>query len=369
MNALSFKDSSADLHFQMDLTVENLRAYTFIEMRRGETPTVIHQKLQEAGIPNTPSRATVFRWCKDFKEGIRTSLSDEPRSGRPSTSITSENVEAVRQIVTENPRQSLRMIGDKRDCSKDTVRTILTQNLGLKKLCSVWVPHELSVANKKDRIECAASIIKRIDENSMSDCLRYWTTEDETWVTFKGLPTKSENRAWIAPNTPRPRVVLPKLTKKKTMLLVAFTGDGKSNIHATANNETVSSERYINFIKDTGEKWRRLRSSPTRLSELWWQHDNARPHCATQTREFLEKRNVTLIRQSAYSPDMNLADRWLFQHLKKDLRRRDFDSYENVQMEALRLLRSIPQERFQHELERLHAHCTEVIRANGDYVV
>ena len=65
----------------------------------------------------------------------------------------------------------------------------------------------------------------------------------------------------------------------------------------------MTSERYVAFIKVTGEKWRTLRSSPMRLKELWWQHDNARPHVAATTKSFLERREVTVIKQSPFSPD------------------------------------------------------------------
>lgn len=249
----------------MELGKEHYRAYTFIELQRGRTPAEVYEQLQEAHIPGIPSRATVFRWCHDFTDGTRTSLHDQPKSGRPSTSMTEDNIRTIQQSIAADPRQSLRVLAEALGCGKDSVRKILTEQLGLKKLCSVWVPHVLSEANKKDRVEC----VRLMDRNSMEDCLRYWATEDETWVLFHGLPTKEENRAWLPPNASRPRVVLPKLTNQKTMLLLSFTGDGKCNVHAIRPGETVTAERYIQFVHDAGEKWRTLRSAPTRLTQLW----------------------------------------------------------------------------------------------------
>ena len=108
-----------------------------------------------------------------------------------------------------------------------------------------------------------------MDENSIGDCMRYWATEDETWVLFLPFGTEDENKAWIKRHDPKLRVVRPTLTNKKTMLLVAFTGDGKFNVHATCPGDTITSERYIDFLKDVGIKWRNLKSSPTPLSQLW----------------------------------------------------------------------------------------------------
>ena len=44
-----------------------------------------------------------YEWWKRFKEG-RTSVDDDPRSGRPSTSKTDDNVEKVREVIRSNRR-------------------------------------------------------------------------------------------------------------------------------------------------------------------------------------------------------------------------------------------------------------------------
>jgi len=44
------------------------------------------------------SRTQVFEWIKKFKEG-REDIRDDPKSGRPSTAKTQENVEKVARIV------------------------------------------------------------------------------------------------------------------------------------------------------------------------------------------------------------------------------------------------------------------------------
>ncbi|GFV74566.1 putative mariner transposase [Trichonephila clavipes] len=55
-------------------------------------------KLQQAYGDSVLSRAQVFLWFKAFSEG-RESIEDEPRSGRPSVSKTTENVVRVRDLV------------------------------------------------------------------------------------------------------------------------------------------------------------------------------------------------------------------------------------------------------------------------------
>ena len=42
------------------------------------------------------------------------------------------------------------------------------------------------------------------------------------------------------------------------------------------------------------------------------QHDNARTHTPQLTQKYIEGRNTRIIRQPAYSRDLNLCDRYVF---------------------------------------------------------
>ena len=60
------------------------------------------------------SRTCAFEWHKRFKEG-REEVEDEPRSGRPSTSRTEDNIEFVKQMVRADRRLTVQMIAEKQD--------------------------------------------------------------------------------------------------------------------------------------------------------------------------------------------------------------------------------------------------------------
>ena len=57
------------------------------------------------------SRAHAFRWHKMFSEG-RTIFEDEQRSGRPSTTQTSDNTARVRELFGSDRRLTVKMIAD-----------------------------------------------------------------------------------------------------------------------------------------------------------------------------------------------------------------------------------------------------------------
>jgi transposase len=351
----------------MDFTQEHVRFYIYIEWKRGKSAKEIHQQLLESGETNIPSYTTIWRWYAAFSEGSVTAMGDQPRSGRPKSATTTENVQLVSRLITEMPRLSTRELADDTGLSKDTVRRILTHELGLRKVCSTWVPRVLSQVNKENRVHCAQSIIHQLNSNSMDDCLRLWATENETWILFATRGTKEDNKAWLPKGAPKLQVPRSSLTNQKALLLIAFTGDGKFNVEGVPAGATITADVYTKFVHSTGEKWRTLRSSPTRLSELWWQHDNARPHTAATTMEFFQRRKIALISQSPYSPDLNQCDRWINKALKRHCRFLNFTCVDDVVLESLQFCRSITRDRFISELNLLRDHCQKVIDCNGGY--
>ena len=57
----------------MDLSGEHFKAYVFIEMKRGKSPSEIIEQLKESGADNVPGNSAIYLWVKQFKEGTRTS--------------------------------------------------------------------------------------------------------------------------------------------------------------------------------------------------------------------------------------------------------------------------------------------------------
>ena len=85
------------------------------------------------------SRARVFEWHTHFKSG-REDAEDEPKSGRPSTSKTADNIDRVNRMVLGDRRLTVRMIAYDLGMNRETVRTILTDDLGMRKVCAKMVP-------------------------------------------------------------------------------------------------------------------------------------------------------------------------------------------------------------------------------------
>ena len=69
---------------------------------------------------------TVFRWVKAFKAG-KFSVEDDTRPGRPKTSVTKANFAAVKTVVKQDARLSVKDIVSYTGISEGSVQTILNE--------------------------------------------------------------------------------------------------------------------------------------------------------------------------------------------------------------------------------------------------
>ncbi|KAG5314820.1 MOS1T transposase, partial [Acromyrmex insinuator] len=89
----------------MERSLEQRYAIKFC-VRLGKNATETFQMLQEAFKDDCISRSQSGKWHKTFKEG-REEVADEPRSGRPTTARTDENVNRVCEVLRSDRRLSI----------------------------------------------------------------------------------------------------------------------------------------------------------------------------------------------------------------------------------------------------------------------
>ncbi|KAJ8959843.1 hypothetical protein NQ318_011576 [Aromia moschata] len=77
----------------------------------------------------------VFRWHKAFLDG-REEVDDEDRTGRPSTTTTADNVTRVRELLNSDRRLSVRLMADMLNIPKTQVYEIVTNHIGMRKVCA-----------------------------------------------------------------------------------------------------------------------------------------------------------------------------------------------------------------------------------------
>ena len=165
------------------------------------------------------SRTRAFEWHKRFKEG-QEEFEDDPRSGRPSTSRTANNIERVKQMVRVDRQLTVRMIAEELSFNKDTVWGIITENIEMRKVCAKMVPKLLSEDQKERRVTVCEDIIER--RKGDPDLLRRVITGDESWIFEYDTETKQQSRQLKSLASPRPKKARMSKWKVKVMLIAFF---------------------------------------------------------------------------------------------------------------------------------------------------
>lgn len=132
----------------------------------GKSGTETLEMLKTAYKDDAMGKTQVFEWFSRFKNGDM-SIDDKPRSGRPSTARTHENVEKIRAIINEDRRRTIDEIVELSGVTWSSVQRILTEDLGMKRVAAKFVPRLLTAEQKQGRVEacCALKEESRSDPN------------------------------------------------------------------------------------------------------------------------------------------------------------------------------------------------------------
>ena len=118
---------------------------------QGKSFQVCFQSLKHCFGDQFLSRATVFRWFRQFMSGERT-LEDDDRGGWTATTVTPENISRVESLIKNDPKMTYAEIQDIMKTSLGSLTRILHDCLGERKH-ACWVPHNLSEEQKRGRVD------------------------------------------------------------------------------------------------------------------------------------------------------------------------------------------------------------------------
>ena len=147
----------------------------FLLLRNTSSQDIISQ-LNEAYGDNCPCKATIYNWIREFRSG-RTSVFDADRPGRP-IEISSHTKEKLQEIVQSERRITTRELIVRLNVSKGTLHDML-HDLGLRKLCSRFVPRFLTAEMQQMRRQCAKKNLEIFDELGCAFIYNI-VTKDET---------------------------------------------------------------------------------------------------------------------------------------------------------------------------------------------
>lgn len=320
--------------------------------------------LQKAFGDSAMSKTRAYEWFNSFKEG-REVVEDLPRSGRPSTSTTDDNINKIKKLVLQNRRFSVRELASELSIDKMSVHNILVNILGIKRIAARLVPKKLNFLQKEHRKEVSMDMVSRAASDPTF--MKRIIIGDETWVYEYDTLTSQQSTEWRFENEPKPKKARQSRSKIKVLLTVFFDYRGLVHSEYLPEGQTVNKEYYLGVLRRLRENVRRKRPDLW-ADNSWIFHDyNAASHRATIITEYKAKNSINTIEQPPYSPDLAPCDFFLFPKLKLQLRGTRFDSIEAIKQNSQRELKAIPAAAYQGAMEEWIRRYHSCIVNNGDY--
>ena len=310
------------------------------------------------------SRTRVFEWHKQFVDG-QLSVEDDAKPGRPCSVKTDVNIKKVQELVRTNRHLTIRMMVDQLGIDKELDRSILVDNLGMRKVCAKMVPRLLLEDQKTCQLHVCQDILQQLQTDAT--LLEKVITGDELWIFEYDPETKRQSCQWKLPGSPRPKKAWMQKSQVKVMLITFFDHQGMVHHEYVPHDQTANQHFYKEVLTRLMAKIWHMRR------ELWasntWilHHNNAPAHAALSVRQFLATKQVTILDHPPYSPDLALCDYFLFPKLKGTIKGTHFEGVEDIKSNVMSFLKRITKEDFAKCFQvwrRQMEKCTEI---QGDY--
>lgn len=333
--------------------------------REGVKATEIFQRLTAQFGDQTLSRTRVFAWHKEFKEG-REHAENQGHDRRPRTSITDENIRAVRDILADDRRARVSDIAEQVGISYGSCQAIITNDLQFRKVCARWVPRLLTEIQRLGRLEVCQRHTARFAKEGDAFLSRIVTC-DETWVHHYTPESKQASMEWRRKGEGAPVKAKTRLSAGKVLSTVFFDRRGILLIDFLHERRTINAAYYCELLNEVRAAYRRKRRDQP-IREVILLHDNARPHTAALTVSKLREMHWTQLDHPPYSPDLSPCDFHLFGPLKEALGGQRFEDDEGVEGFVRNWLLTQPASFYDAAIKNLPSRWEKCISKAGNYV-
>ena len=181
----------------------------------GKTAAETVEVMRQVYGDNFLSHAQIFRWYAQFKSGVEI-IEDEASPGRRYSARNERLIAKVRERIQVERCATVRMMADESGVNRETIRQILVEDLGKRKVASWFVLHSLSDDQRHKRVQYTKDIIKTARSNK--NFLNSIVAEDETCCFRSDPTTKRQSAEWKSPASRKGKKV--RLQKSKVKLVV-----------------------------------------------------------------------------------------------------------------------------------------------------
>ena len=208
----------------------------------GKNTVPAKQWLDKCYSDSAPSKTTVKRWYADFK-CRRTDTNDAECSDHPNLVVVPENTKKLHKLVLADRKLKLREITEELEMSKSIVFIILHENLSMRKLCSNWVLHLLTVNQKQQHVNDSEYCWQLFQCNKMEFLCKY-VTMDETWIPHFTLESNRLSAEWTAAGESCPKWPKTQSSADKVLASIFWDAQGILFINYFEKGRTINSDYY-----------------------------------------------------------------------------------------------------------------------------
>lgn len=334
---------------------EHFRHVLLFFFRKGKNAAQTTKKICDVYGEDSVDISTTRKWFRNFKQK-NFDLTDAPRSGRQ---VGTSDMELL-ALIESDRHLTTRMMGATLGIDHSTISRRL-RKLGMVNKLDLWLPHELTEKNLKDRLNACETLLNR---NNTDPFLKRLVTGDEKWILYDNFKRK---RSWSKVGEPPSTSVKASLHPKKVMLCVWWDFKGIILYELLSEKETINSDKYCSQISELKQAIEQKQPALANRKGIVLQQDNARPHVSLATRNKLAELKFDVLVHPPYSPDLAPSDYHLFRSLQNSLGGKSFPSLEELKSHLDQFFSQKSQDFYERGIMQLPERWRKVIQQNGKY--
>ena len=141
----------------------------------------------------------------------------------------------------------LHEIAEELKISEGSLFTILQEHLSMRKLCSKWVLHLLTVNQKQQRVDNSECCLQLFQRNKM-EFLHKYVTMDETWIHHITLKSNRLSAEWTAAGESCPKQPKTQTSSGKVLASVFWDVQGILFIDYLEKGRPINSKYHIALL-------------------------------------------------------------------------------------------------------------------------
>ena len=250
--------------------------------------------------------------------------------------------------------------------SEGSVFNILHDHLHLSKVSARWVPRNLQVQDRQQRMQLSSQLLELYRRDPEDFHLRL-VTGDETWVHHWDPESKIASMQWKHSDSPPPRKFRIQSSAGKVMASVFWDSKGLLLIDYLPIRSTITGAYYSDPMVNLRQAIKTKRRGMLTRGVLLL-HDNAPVHKSRVAQATINQMGFEQLAHPPYSPDLAPSDFHLFRAMKSDLRGKRFGDDEELISAVDQWFNSQSQDFFHAGIAALEHRWSKCVEVRGDYI-